>query len=193
LRDEAAHGAHHGAVAPAGNGNGDGDGEGEGEGGKAPVGGESEPIDDLDIEESEVPFGALGVAGAHATSIRGDGGREAMEAALKAAASLSPERGDGLLVRPSKGDCVAFYNFLDEAPGLTLDRRSITSSRYSPYPNVVFAVGVPVSNDREITYRPELRPQIRSIPFPIAIDVDQPFAVFKQRQFVDPIPVEITR
>ena len=85
LRDEAAHGAHHGAVAAAGNGHGHGDGEGEGEGGEAPVGGESEPIDDLDIEESEVPFGALGVAGAHATSIRGDGGREAMEAALKAA------------------------------------------------------------------------------------------------------------
>ncbi|KOO33898.1 hypothetical protein Ctob_008048 [Chrysochromulina tobinii] len=40
LRDEAAHGAHHGAVAPAGNGHGHGEGEGEGEGGKAPVGAE---------------------------------------------------------------------------------------------------------------------------------------------------------
>ena len=54
------------------------------------------------------------------------------EAALKAAASLSPERGDGLLVRPSKGDCVAFYNFLDEAPGLTLDRLAMHAGLPAP-------------------------------------------------------------
>ena len=53
-------------------------------------------------------------------------------AALKAAASLSPERGDGLLVRPSKGDCVAFYNFLDEAPGLTLDRLAMHAGLPAP-------------------------------------------------------------
>jgi hypothetical protein len=54
------------------------------------------------------------------------------EAALKTAASLSPERGDGLLVRPSKGDCVAFYNFLDEAPGLTLDRLAMHAGLPAP-------------------------------------------------------------
>jgi len=49
-------------------------------------------------------------------------------AALAAAAGLLPGK-DGLLVRPAKGDAVAFYNFLDDG---RLDRRALHAGLPAP-------------------------------------------------------------
>jgi len=53
------------------------------------------------------------------------------EAALKAAAALVPGE-DGLLAQPAKGDGVAFFNFLDSEPGLTLDRLAMHAGLPAP-------------------------------------------------------------
>jgi hypothetical protein len=50
----------------------------------------------------------------------------------------------------------------------------------SIHPNVVFTIAIPIPDHRSVPLLTELSPEVTLVPYPITIDIEQPFPVSEE-------------
>ena len=58
--------------------------------------------------------------------------------------------------------------------------------------NIVFPISVPVTHHGPVIAGPQIRPQILRVPASIPVQIDEPLAIFENRNFIDAVAIKIT-